>query len=202
MQQGIDIRLKEATIRDALLAALARTGLQATDDTKINFVSAAGEPVVIEVTELKMGAPPPAYAPPPAEAAPASGPRAAPRSAPRPVKSKELTVSDVEEKLFGGQEAWPEAQPHLPDERGKIVMPDAGKHVDGQLDDNEVVTFDIKRFAVEPVPEGESPSLRSTTSRAYETPEEPDDIPDAYRAGPPPPPLPADQELRTSRRDR
>lgn len=188
--QGIDIRLKEVAVRDAILAALARTGLQPTEGTKVNFLSGPGEPVVVEVTELKMGQPAPA--PPPVQP-----PQAAPTSQKRPAQSKPASkssqkraavkdVSDVEEALFGGQEAWPEAQPYLPDDDGKIAMPDAGKHVDGQLDDEEVVMFDAKRFAVDPVPEGEAPSLRSSTTRAYDVPEEQDDVPEAYRALPSP----------------
>lgn len=184
--QGIDIRLKEAAVRDAIINALARTGLQPTEGTKVNFLSGPGEPIVVEVTELKAGAPP--CPPEPVQVREdAPNPRQAPkaaRPAGRSVRVKKVT--DVEETLFGGQEAWPEAQPHLPDEDGRISMPDAGKHEDGQLDDNEVVQFDAKRFAVDPVPEGEAPSLRSTTSRAYEVPDEDDDIPDAYRAGPSP----------------
>jgi hypothetical protein len=188
--QGIDIRLKEVAVRDAILAALARTGLQPTEGTKVNFLSGPGEPVVVEVTELKMGQPAPA--PPPVQP-----PQAAPTSQKRPAQSKPASkssqkraavkdVSDVEEALFGGQEAWPEAQPYLPDDDGRIAMPDAGKHVDGQLDDEEVVMFDAKRFAVDPVPEGEAPSLRSSTTRAYDVPEEQDDVPEAYRALPSP----------------
>jgi hypothetical protein len=188
--QGIDIRLKEVAVRDAILAALARTGLQPTEGTKVNFLSGPGEPVVVEVTELKMGQPAPA--PPPVQP-----PQAAPTSQKRPAQSKPASkssqkraavkdVSDVEEALFGGQEAWPEAQPYLPDDDGKIAMPDAGKHVEGQLDDEEVVMFDAKRFAVDPVPEGEAPSLRSSTTRAYDVPEEQDDVPEAYRALPSP----------------
>jgi len=185
--QGIDIRLKEVAVRDAIIDALARTGLQPTEGTKVNFLSGPGEPIVVEVTELKAGAPPrqPEPVPVRTEAAVARQSPKTARLAARtvPVKNK---VTDVEETLFGGQEAWPEAQPYLPDEDGRISMPDAGKHEDGQLDDNEVVHFDAKRFAVAPVPEGESPSLRSTTSRAYEVPDEDDDIPEAYRAGPSP----------------
>jgi hypothetical protein len=188
--QGIDIRLKEVAVRDAILAALARTGLQPTEGTKVNFLSGPGEPVVVEVTELKMGQPAPVL--------PSAQPsQVAPTSQKRPAQSKPASkssqkraavkdVSDVEEALFGGQEAWPEAQPYLPDDDGRIAMPDAGKHVDGQLDDEEVVMFDAKRFAVDPVPEGEAPSLRSSTTRAYDVPEEQDDVPEAYRALPSP----------------
>lgn len=191
--QGIDIRLKEVAVRDAILAALARTGLQPTEGTKVNFLSGPGEPVVVEVTELKMGqpapAPPPVQPPQAAPTAPTVQKRPVqpkPASKPSPKRPVVKDVSDVEEALFGGQEAWPEAQPYLPDDDGKIAMPDAGKHVEGQLDDEEVVMFDAKRFAVDPVPEGEAPSLRSSTTRAYDVPEEQDDVPEAYRALPSP----------------
>lgn len=194
--QGIDIRLKEVAVREAIIAALVRTGLQPTEGTKINFLSGPGEPVVVEVTELKAGAPPPA-APVRTEPAPraeAQEPAAASATASRLLKpnphhvkpSPRPKVSNVEEALFGGQTAWPEAQPYLPDDNGKIAMPDAGKHVEGRLDDDEIVVFDAKRFTVEPVPEGEAPSIRSTTPRAYEVPEEQDDVPEAYRALPSP----------------
>lgn len=192
--QGIDIRLKEVAVRDAIIAALARTGLQPTEGTKVNFLSGPGEPVVVEVTELKMGQPAPPAPPAPPPPPPAQPPQAAPKrpvqpkptSKPSPKRPVVKDVSDVEEALFGGQEAWPEAQPYLPDDDGKIAMPDAGKHVEGQLDDEEVVMFDAKRFAVDPVPEGEAPSLRSSTTRAYDVPEEQGDVPEAYRALPSP----------------
>lgn len=192
--QGIDIRLKEVAVRDAILAALARTGLQPTEGTKVNFLSGPGEPVVVEVTELKTGQPAPSQAQP-SQAAPPAPPapivqkrsvQPKPTSKSSPKRSVVKDVSDVEEALFGGQVAWPEAQPYLPDDDGKIAMPDAGKHVEGQLDDEEVVMFDAKRFAVDPVPEGEAPSLRSSTTRAYDVPEEQDDVPEAYRALPSP----------------
>ena len=186
--QGIDIRLKEVAVRDAILAALARTGLQPTEGTKVNFLSDPGEPVVVEVTELKMGqlAPPPAQPPQAVQPAPKRLVQSKPASKPSPKRPVVKDVPDVEEILFGGQEAWPEAQPYLPDDDGKIAMPDAGKHVEGQLDDEEVVMFDAKRFAVDPVPEGEAPSLRSSTTRAYDAPEEEDGVPEAYRALPSP----------------
>lgn len=198
--QGIDIRLKEAAVRDAVLAALAKTGLQPTEGTRVNFLSDPGEPVVVEVTELKAGqpapspppTPPPQAAPPPAQipqvVPAAQKPHTQPKPSSKPTQKRPgvKDVSDVEEALFGGQAAWPEAQPYLPDGNGKIAMPDAGKHVEGQLDDDDVVMFDAKRFAVDPVPEGEAPSLRSSTIRAYDVPEEEAGVPEVYRALPSP----------------
>lgn len=183
--QGIEIRLKEEAVRDAILTALASSGLQATDETTVKFVSAPGEPIVVAVSELKMGPARPVAAPPQptVDAAP---PKPVTRAAPRLVQAQGTKVNDVESALFGGQPAWPGAKPYLPDTEGKIAMPDAGKHEDGQLDDDAVVSFDASRFAVAPVPEGESPSTRAGSRRAYEAPDESDDVPDAYRAGPPP----------------
>lgn len=188
---GIEMRLKEAAVRDAILAALSRSGLQATPDTKVQFVSAQGEPIVIAVTELKMStlAVPQSAIRPEQVVPPVAPAKESKARAPRLAVKPEVTAaptSDAEDQLFGGQPAWPEAQPYLPDSDGKIVMPDAGKHKEGQLDDDETVTFDSRRFAVDPVPPGEAPSLRSTTSRAYDVPEPDANVPLAYRAAPSP----------------
>lgn len=183
--QGIEMRLKEAAVRDAVLSALAQNGLQATAGTRVEFVSGPGEPIVIAVTELETCGVRQAPAPP-APSAPATPAPSRPKPPAATAASKPVKASSVEEVLFGGQAPWPGAQPHLPEEDGKIAMPDAGKHGDGQLDDEEVVVFDSKRFAVDPVPAGEAPSLRSVTMRSYEVPDESDETPPEYRALPSP----------------
>lgn len=182
--EGLEIRLKESAVRDAILVALAKNGHQATEATRVTVVSAPGEPIVIAVTELKMGAPPQLHE---VVANVKQEPvvKKTIRSAPRLTQSV-IPVDDVETALFGGQPVWEGAKPYLPDTDGKIAMPDAGKHVEGQLDDESIVFFDAKRFTVEPVPPGESPSYQRSARREYEVPEELDDVPDQYRAGPPP----------------
>lgn len=184
--RGMKIELPEETVKEAILACLQRTGLRATAETKVSVVSKEGEPLVVAVTCLEAV---PAYI----AVEPQRQPVTAPAPAPAPAQARAKAAApvkpakkiDVEKMLYGGQPAWPEAAPHLPDENGKIAMPDAGVHEPGQLDSTAVVTFDIKRFEVFDIP-ASAESHRTGGMRAYDAPAEPDDVPAEYRAGPSP----------------
>lgn len=182
----MDIKLRGQAVIDAILRSVRENHFLPTDDTKINLLSKEGEPVILEVTELEVDVQRPA----PQTDAPRKTPsRPSPevkKTTGRQAAPSRTSSRDPEDFLFGGQPAWEGAEPHIPDEHGKIAMPDTSKHVEGQLDDNEVVFFDASRFAVQPVPEGEPPEVPGGRMRAYTPPEEDDGIPAQYRSGPSP----------------
>lgn len=184
--RGMKIELPEETVKEAILAYLQRTGLRATAETKVSVVSGAKKPLVVAVTNLESV---PAYIAVEPQRQPdataATAPVQARAATPAKTAKQPAKKIDVEKLLYGGQAAWPEAEPHLPDENGKIAMPDAGVHEPGQLDSTAVVTFDIKRFEVFDIP-ASAESHRTGGMRAYDAPAEPDDVPAEYRAGPSP----------------